>query len=237
MPWILDGLDMPWVPNFGPVTATHGQHFTKQLPKVLKTMGLVAAGCAKARLKEAFCSATKTMKTTKISEKYRKSPHESVNDPPVIRWQLGLPKLTAIFWTDNQFMAVPLVNDQSYHGNKDCPSCLMRVSGSTILSICTMSSGCCWIDPVGRGDRWHHEFSPSDIKSDQNRNIKKQLDDSGCKNATSRCKFCGFSQANDSAFSQEASGSSCSRDERITSAPPAHLAQKWTGLVYPLRHI
>ena len=76
----------------------------------------------------------------------------------------------------------------------------MRVSGSTILSICTMSSGCCWIDPVGRGERWHHEFSPSDIKSDQNRNIKKQFwTRSGCKNATSRCKFCGFSQANDSA--------------------------------------
>lgn len=64
MPWILDGLDMPWVPNCGPVTATHGQHFTKQLPKVLKTMGLVAAGCAKARLKE-VCSATKTTKLSK----------------------------------------------------------------------------------------------------------------------------------------------------------------------------
>ena len=63
----MDNRGVLGVPNFGPATATHGQHFTKQVPKVLNTMGLVAAGCAKARLKEAFCHALTLVRKWKIS--------------------------------------------------------------------------------------------------------------------------------------------------------------------------
>ena len=77
-------------------------------------------------------------------EKYRKSPHESVNDPPVIRWQLGLPKLP--------HESLRIHYPQHLHN-------VLRV----LLDRSSRSWGAV------------AEFSPSDIKSDQNRNIKKQF--------------------------------------------------------------
>ena len=212
---------MPWVPNFGPVTATHGQHFTKQLPKVLKTMGLVAAGCAKARLKEAFCSATKTTKTTKISKIASRIGEWSTSHQMTIRtaqvdWQLG-PTISS--WQFHWWMIRVPMNWQL--GLPKLPHESLRIHYPqhlhNVLRVLLDRSSRSWraVAPwifTKRYQIWS-----------ESKHKETVLDQFWMQKCNESLQVLWFFPS-EWLGSQEASGSSCSRDERITSASPAHLA-------------